>query len=244
MFTNLIPLEKSRCKRLKSRLTAQRSLTGFTNVIRGIRGFIRAHTRVHSRPFASIRVHSLGFTVVELLVAMSIFAIFLGIAFGVFVQAVKGQRELTRFMAVQNNAGLVLEQMMREMRTGYWFCEEARPDPNDPGKLIFPCESDADSITFVNHEGRDVSYTLNAGAVKSSGVSLTSGEVRVDRLRFIVTQQGDPCVPPRITILMRVGLVGAGDVAPVNLETTVSSRVFPVDVVGAPESVRLSCPSV
>lgn len=172
---------------------------------------------------------------VELLVAMSIFAIFLGIAFGVFVRAVKDQRELTRFMAVQNNAGLVLEQMMREVRTGYWFCSQ-------PDTGISPCENPGSaSLTFINYEGEEVEYALDAGAVKRNGVSLTSGEVRVGRLQFLVTQQGNICVPPRITILMRVGLAGAGDVVPVNLETSVSSRVFPVDVKSAPESVRSGC---
>lgn len=178
-----------------------------------------------------------GFTVVELLVAMSIFAIFLGIAFGVFVQAVNDQRELTRFMAVQNNAGLVLEQMMREMRTGYWFCGREAGEAGIP-----PCEnSGSTSLAFMNYKGEEISYALDAGAVKRNEIPLTSGEVRADRLRFIVTQQGDICVPPRITMLMQVGLAGAGNVAPVNLETTVSSRALPVDVVGAPESVRSDC---
>ncbi|MFH1192859.1 MAG: type II secretion system protein [Candidatus Jorgensenbacteria bacterium] len=178
-----------------------------------------------------------GFTVVELIVAMSIFAVFLGIIFGVFVQAVNGQRELTRFMAVQNNAGLVLEQMMREMRTGYWFCGKTE------GELgIFPCENTGTNLlAFMDYLGHETNYALDAGAVKRNGVPLTSGEVEISRLQFLVTQQRNVCVPPRITVLMQVGLAGAGDVAPVNLETTVSPRVFPADVNGAPENVRAGC---
>ncbi|MFH1161909.1 MAG: type II secretion system protein [Candidatus Jorgensenbacteria bacterium] len=182
-----------------------------------------------------------GFTVVELLVAMSIFAIFLSIAFGVFVQAVKGQRELTRFMAVQNNAGLVLEQMMREMRTGYWFC-----DGTENGAA--PCETSGNSLTFKNHEGEMVRYRLDSEkvgrqvvGVDDDPVPLTSSVVRISNLQFLVTQQGNPCVPPRITVAMQAGLAGAGNVAPVNLETSVSSRVFPVDVKGASLSLRSSC---
>jgi prepilin-type N-terminal cleavage/methylation domain-containing protein len=184
-----------------------------------------------------------GFTVVELLVAISIFVVFLGIAFGVFVQAVKGQRELTRFFAVQNNAALVLEQVMREVRTGYWFCDGSHPSGTG---LPLPCESDADSLTFVNHGGQTVTYALDNGAVvRSEGsapaVALTSDVVRVSNLRFLVTQMNDKCAPPRITIALEVGLAGAGNVAPIPLETSVASRVLPIDVKDAPDDIRSTC---
>lgn len=198
--------------------------TNFTNTIRDIRAYIRAHSR--------------GFTTVELLVAMSIFAIFITVAFGVFVQAVNGQRDLTRYLSVQNNAALVIEQMMREVRTGHWFCGGTENG-------ITPCETSGSSLTFVNHAGDTVTYSLNGGAVKRGGTALTSSAVRVSGLQFFITQENDRCVPPRITMVMQVGLAGGGGSVPIqNLETTVSSRVFPVEVKGAPDSIVTSCPRV
>jgi len=49
-----------------------------------------------------------GFTIVELLVAMSIFVILITIAVGAFIQALRSERRLTSLMTVSNNASSVL----------------------------------------------------------------------------------------------------------------------------------------
>jgi len=82
-----------------------------------------------------------GFTLVELLVAMSVFIIVLTLAVAVFVNALRSQRFLTKLMAVNNNAGLVLEQMAREMRTGYKFIGSASCSPS----ISFSNSQDTDS---------------------------------------------------------------------------------------------------
>ncbi len=64
-----------------------------------------------------------GFTIVELLVAMGIFLIVVEIAVGGFVNALRAQKQVAALIAAEGNADLALEQMAREIRTGY-FCHQ------------------------------------------------------------------------------------------------------------------------
>jgi prepilin-type N-terminal cleavage/methylation domain-containing protein len=76
-----------------------------------------------------------GFTLVELLVAIALFSIVVVIASSGFVSALRTQRQVASLISTQSNMTLVLEQMAREVRTGYLFCHElSTTNPNnDPG---------------------------------------------------------------------------------------------------------------
>lgn len=177
-----------------------------------------------------------GFTIVELLVAMSIFVIILTIAVGVFVSALRNQRLLTEQMAVNNNAALVLEQMAREMRTGYNF-----------PPAIGAC---SDSITFTNSQkGDNATYALLAGGITRTegGVTktLTASDVVVKNLCFRVFQYSgsgakQECSPPRVLIAMEVGIKNTSSKAQsTHLETVVSSRILPAEIQNDPYSCRI-----
>jgi len=68
-----------------------------------------------------------GFTLIELIVAFGIFAILVTIASGSFVRSLRIQRVSLQLMAVNDNMAITLEQMTREMRTGYNFCTNSAP---------------------------------------------------------------------------------------------------------------------
>lgn len=217
--------------------------TNFTNNtpdIRDIRGSIRADLQS-------------GFTLAELVVAMGVFVVLVTIAVGVFVNAVRNQRRLTELMAVSNNAGGIVEQIAREARTGYRFCNGTVPEQNPSA----PCALDnVDTLSFTNYAGRVVHYLVENGEVKrqvegvdNNPVPLTAPEVEVTYLTFSVTQRGqdgvsanDVCVPWRITVVMGVlsrnpALADRG----IKLQTTISSRVFPAEAPNAPESIIQAC---
>ena len=194
-----------------------------------------------------------GFTVTELIVAIGIFVVIVTIAVGVFVNTVQSQRRLTALMAVNNNAGGVLEQIAREVRTGYRFCEEEFPGGSNPSG---PCDLTAGQLTFTNYQGVAVTYALDAnGAVTRvregdlDPLALTALEVEVTRLEFTVVQMDgngipsdDVCNPWRITMVMGVRpAAGAPGADEVNLQATVSSRVLPVEAPGAPEIIAQNC---
>jgi len=176
-----------------------------------------------------------GFTLVELLVSMSVFLILLVVAIGIFVNGLRDQRHLTDLMAVNNNVGIVLEQMAREIRTGY----------------NFEVSGDCETLEFVNGqkttEGDEsyTTYTLSGGTInrnEDGGISgpLTSSNVLVKNLCFSLEQHGTAsiikdCNPWRITILMEVETRNSGSNAKKSyIQTTVSSRVLPIEIEGDP----------
>lgn len=162
-----------------------------------------------------IRQH--GFTIIELIVAMGLFAILTAIAVAAFTRALRSERWLTAMMSVDANASIVLEQMAREIRTGY----------------NFPAEGPYTSLSFTSsqNEGTGVSYALDGdGAITRNGDPMTSGNVRVSMLNFFITQE-NPCDPWRVTIVIRVGQASVSDAEDdVPIQTTVSSRILPREV--------------
>ncbi len=158
-----------------------------------------------------------GFTIVELIVAMGLFAILTAIAVAAFTQALRSERRLTAMMSVDANASIALEQMAREIRTGY----------------NFPSDGSYNSLSFISsqNKGTGISYSLNgSGAITRNGGSITSDNVRVSTLKFLVTQE-NYCDPWRITIVMMVGQASVSDtINDVPIQTTVSSRILPREV--------------
>ena len=75
--------------------------------------------------FSRFKIHNKAFTLVELLVAMSLFLILIGIATSGFIRVLRTQRAIVELMTINDNAVLTLEQMAREIRTGYHFVKNS-----------------------------------------------------------------------------------------------------------------------
>ena len=157
-----------------------------------------------------------GFTIIELLVAMSLFLVLVAVATGTFIQTLRTQRIITELTAANDNATQVIEQMSREIRTGFSFVD-----------------STDTTLKFVNYRNEQVSYKLVGGSISrcvggcqsdTDFLPITAPEVKVERLKF--TNSGIDLTdnfPPRITVTLSI--LGPKDVK-VNLQTTVSSRVI------------------
>lgn len=159
-----------------------------------------------------------GFTIVELIVAVGVFLIIVTIATGSFVGALRAQRQISGLIAAQSNVSFALEQMAREIRTGFNFCSG--------GNSCFG----SSELAFTNASKQPVDYRL-AGTSIEKGVGgnfqqITGRNVLIKYLRFVLSgnQSGDGW-PPRITISVGVSSKEAGVSGTVlRLETTVSAR--------------------
>ncbi len=160
-------------------------------------------------PKLEIRTARGGFTIIELMVAMSLFVIVVGIASGTFVRSLRTQRQVVALMAANDNASLTLEQMTREIRTGTAF------------------SSGGGRLSFTNYDNESVEYALVDGELERNGRPLTSRNVLVTYLSFVLrgADVGDG-VSTRITIRMGVSGRGAMETFVTRLQTTVSSRVL------------------
>ncbi len=189
-----------------------------------------------------------GFTLIEMLVTVSLFAIIITIAVGGFTNAERTQRQVTSLISAQSNVSIALEQMSRDIRTGYYFCHTPGDYTNtgvcnDPNNTSMPtCALVSSSpnsplmcpsLNFYDANGNEINYSWNGGALTESinsgpPQSITGNTVYVKYLKFQLFGQteGDHW-PPRITISLGIAASStdpavSSDVF--NLETTVSAR--------------------
>lgn len=158
-----------------------------------------------------------GFTVVELIIAMGLFVILLGIVSGSFINALRTQGRIVALVAANDNANSSLEQMAREIRTASQF------DLRNQGADLY----------FVNYKDEEITYRLVEGsiqrAVEVDGVEvsnkkITADNVAVKMLNFKLCDPGN-CKTPRITVALGVSPSAASikDIM-LNLQTSVSAR--------------------
>ncbi len=180
---------------------------------------------------SSVISSSKGFTLVELLIAIGLFSVVITIAMGGFVRALRSQRQVVALIAANSNVSLVMEQMSREMRTGYYFCESTLPTPCDPGN---------NNISFLNAKGENIVYYAEASEGGNgrifrkvggeSGNQLTADNVNVRNLKFNLRGGVlDVNYPARVVIRASVSPAGnffnVSDVV-TSIQTTVSTRGF------------------
>lgn len=161
---------------------------------------------------------------VELIVAMSIFSIAISLATGVFARALRTQRMLNHLMAVNSNASLVVEQMAREIRTGYDFTLSHNDSSDCDDILSFTRSRDGIPVSYKwNPERKSLDFKEGERIF----FPLTASNVLVKRFCFLETETN----PSRITLYFTIGSVNpqlADNV--LNLETTISSRILPSDI--------------
>jgi prepilin-type N-terminal cleavage/methylation domain-containing protein len=184
------------------------------------------------------RARQKGFTVIELLVGMTVFVVVLSISVGTFIRGLRLQRNTVSLITVNDNLSLVLEQIAREARTGSEF------DISSPGALcptvvgaLNVCSGSA--FEFSSAAAGRVGYRLQGDAIeRGTGISgapvtnfvpITSDNVTIANLlvRLEYVFSGGLQQAPRVTI----SLVGnSSDSDPflsnvkVRLQATVSSR--------------------
>jgi len=161
-----------------------------------------------------------AFTLVELLVAMGLFVVLIGIATGGFIRALRTQRLMVALMAANDNVNLALEQMAREIRTGYHFSKISDTE-----------------LQFVNADNIVVFYRLNDGAIERGTEDvflqrtykkITADNVKITnfKIHLLGNNDGDG-YPPRITISLSVGINNKYfENVSINVQTTISSRVL------------------
>jgi prepilin-type N-terminal cleavage/methylation domain-containing protein len=141
-----------------------------------------------------------GFTLVELMITIALFTIIVSIAVGGFTNALRTQRQVSSLIATQSNVSLALEQITREMRTGYLFCHDQDIDgalPNNGCGCIIsgsgfippiapatPSEEYTDgslptwtcsSIDYYTADGTHVSYSRDSNGELIRSVISPSG---------------------------------------------------------------------
>jgi len=181
-----------------------------------------------------------GFTMIELLVAMSVFIVVITIVSGVFVTSLRSNRTSIALISANSDAQLTLEQMARMIRKGIGrsFATETVIGSGSVDNPDFKCVSfkyGNDYITYRwNRLLKSLEWNVNityyadcADATEEVFSGIISENLRVDFANFRVDKTLSVDYP-RITLLLRVGAkntqISSAGVPFTNLETTISPR--------------------
>jgi prepilin-type N-terminal cleavage/methylation domain-containing protein len=119
-----------------------------------------------------------GFTLIEMMVSVALFAIVVMISMTAILSIVDSTKKAQSLKSVMNNLNFALETMTRSIKTGeiIYF--------NNP--QIFINVTDQNSIPLL--------YKLEDGAIKRNGIAITAPEVIVDSLMFYPAGSVQPSV--------------------------------------------------
>lgn len=178
-----------------------------------------------------------GFTLVEMLVAISLFIIVVFISIGSLLVVFDSNRKAQSSKTIVDNLNLTIENMSRTIRFGTkYHCGSG-------GTLSNPknCDNNTEGDTFlaVNFQSSTIIYrwggSINDPVQRSdnggaSYTNITAPEVKIERLRFYVfgTTAGDN-TQPYVVVVMK-GYVGNKTTSQTkfSIETLMSQRALDI----------------
>ncbi len=170
-----------------------------------------------------------GFTLIELMVSISIFSIIMVMSMGAVVSILEANRKSRSLKSSMNNLNLVIETISRNVKFGTnWRCDGGT-NCTDGKEISFD-----DRFTLVDPSGQPilqiVSYRLNDAQIERKidvGIyeSITSKEIEITDFKFTVDGIGPDQAQPFATVRVR-GVVGGTKASKTefDLQTAMSQR--------------------
>ena len=178
-----------------------------------------------------------GLTLIEMLVAVSIFSVVMLISVGSLVSINDANRKTQLQRTVIDNLNFATENMARNLRVGTTYHCDFNVSPI---ASVRDCTGGASSIVFEGYKGNpgnatdQVVYRLNSstGQVErsldsgSSFIPITSPELTIDNLIFYVTgtSAGDQQQPRVIIVISGTATFKNGQTTHFSLETAITQR--------------------
>lgn len=150
-----------------------------------------------------------GFTLIEIIVAVGVFAVVMTVSLGAFLNLIDIQGKAESFRKINGNLNYAMEAMTRDIRAGYGYSS---------------CGSGC--FSFIDSTGALVTYRLTSGYITRNGVMMTSDDVNITNLSFLIrgTIPNDD-VQPMVTIKINgESGVKTKQKTTLNMQTTVSQR--------------------
>jgi prepilin-type N-terminal cleavage/methylation domain-containing protein len=173
-----------------------------------------------------------GTTLVEMLVAISLFSIFITVAIGGFIQSLSNQRLVLKLMEATDNLSLTIEQMSREIRVGGEF------QLIDDGKGIQFIKADEQNgisvkrqVSYVwDQEGKSIKRTTslvdNIGNITDTiDEEITAGNVQITYFFVDLLRKHEPG-PTKVNIRLGVSSIDKGRSITNYVQTSISSKLF------------------
>ena len=175
-----------------------------------------------------------GTTLVELLVAVGLFAIVMLLSTGTLIMLMGANQKAQSLESAVNNLNFALDSMTRTIRTGYdYYCDSSGADalPSGTGD----CEAGGTRIVLTNDQDERVGYRFEGSSIErkiDSGnwLSLTATELEITDMRFYVTgATASDALQPIVTLAISGN---AGEIENTDttfyVQTTVTQRLLDV----------------
>ena len=159
---------------------------------------------------------SRGFTLIEMLVSISVFMVVMTVAAGSLLSIIDANGKAQSLKSAVNNLNFAIGSMAKEIRVG----TDYKCDNSD-------CSLGADNINFTSSSNQDIKYNFNSNSIERCISSLcqqmTAKGVNIDSLKFYIKGSN----PARVLITVS-GTAGTKVKLQTkfNLQTTVSQRSF------------------
>lgn len=199
-----------------------------------------------NRTDRGLRRNDRGFTLVEMIAAVALFAIVMLICVGTLLSLVGANRKAQALQSVMNNLNVSLDDMVRTIRMGSNYrCNSQSPALDGPASSA---DCNGGTALYLTPYGavpgdttQDVGYIFGNGtdgctqgalckqAGTGSPVPITSSDITIDSLAFYVvgTQTGDT-IQPKVVIIVK-GVAGSTLVrttATFNIQATAVQRLL------------------
>ena len=175
-----------------------------------------------------------GFTLIELMVAVSVFVVVMFISGGAILRVLDANQKSKTLRSVMDNLNVTLESMTRTIRFGTnYHCGPIAVPPQPPP---LDCSGGSNALTVRDvYTGLPVTYSLSGGCIARSingaaNQCLTSPDVNITNMTFRVS--GSAPYPdlfqPLVVIVIGGTVTGSkpGTQSSFSLETTASQRNF------------------
>lgn len=190
---------------------------------------------------ARVRTRQSGFTLVELLVALTLFIVIVLASITSLYTVNNASRKVNAMRGVLDNLNFAMESMSRTIRTGTTIiCGGSTNPVGASHNCPFPNSTPSSYLSLHSTLGieNDIEYRLNTsthqiekkvyGADGTNWLSLTAPEINVQGLYFYV-QGADTANldQPSVMILIQgIATASTGDTAPFTLQTYISQRAL------------------
>lgn len=144
------------------------------------------------------------------------------IATSAFLSIVNTDRKARSVRIAADNLNIALEDMSRRIKTGSSY---------DCGSIGAPtdCPGGEDSLTFDDQNGDSTTYSWNGASILRDGTSITSSEITIDSLRFIVSGSAGiatDTIQPMVVIVIDGSLGTGATESGFKIQTTVTQRAY------------------
>lgn len=173
-----------------------------------------------------------AFTLIEMMVAVSIFAIVMLVGVGALLSLVAVNNRAQAINSTMNNLNAALETMARNLRTGTTYhCGTVQQEP----LTTLDCWTGASVLAFIDSSGNEVRYQLSGGSLQRStdkGLSwlqITSPDITIDRFNFYVNGSSNvDFIQPRILIYVHGYAKVPQGTTTFTVQTGVTQRILDV----------------